>query len=765
MAEENLAKKSYWNTFKNWIVGKKEIKNVIPVGSITEESRGELNKALETRFFFKPPFGFPRNVDLLEIRRLAATPYVEMCLSTIIDGISAVPWGIIPTNLTEEILPEKQKNLEHIKAFFDNPNTNKESFEKILRKLVRDILEVDSGVIVKQFNLKEELVGIVAKDGATFTKNPDIFGMFTDRDDLILDTQIVGDNRQIDNMISGMIRATDARTRTAYFQFGWSPGIKPIPFGKKEVVWFERNPRTDTFYGRSPIEILANAIQMLIYTIEHNLQYYNDNNMPKGVLGLEDSDAESVKAFEEMWNEKMREQDIAGNWKRRFHHIPIINKKPTFTRIQFSNAELELLEQQRWFSKMVWASFGVTPTELGYTEDAKGLANQIIQSQIFRKRAINPLLRLIEYNVNKEIISEFEYEGIEFKFLTFDIEEEMNKIKLFEKQIDAGVRTVNEIRKSEGLDEVEWGNKPPKEFRPSTGTTFNMNELMQEKVLKKDIELKPFAGYRNFQDCVNKNQDKKDPEAYCAKIMRRIEEKKALTTTSPLFPKEGERLQKHIKKLMRQNEKKIIELLEKEKGKNQIRNIKSVQEVIKLLRSELEFGGIKSISDSVIENIFIGGWEKSERSLERNIELNKDVIEFLKNYTFGNIKGITEGIANDLRQELERGFINAESIPKLKNRVKKVFDVGENRAEMIARTETNRAENQGQLQAMKKSGVEMTKTWLATIDNRTSAICKRLDDQTVKLNEKFKDPRTKEEFDAPPAHVDCRSTIIFNVEE
>jgi len=66
---------------------------------------------------------------------------------------------------------------------------------------------------------------------------------------------------------------------------------------------------------------------------------------------------------------------------------------------------------------------------------------------------------------------------------------------------------------------------------------------------------------------------------------------------------------------------------------------------------------------------------------------------------------------------------------------------------------------------MKKSGVEMTKTWLATIDNRTSAICKRLDDQTVKLNEKFKDPKTKEEFDAPPAHVDCRSTVVFNIEE
>jgi len=730
MAEENIAKKSYWNKFKDLFIREKETKTVIPVGSITEASRSELNKALETRFFFKPPFGYPRNVDLLEIRRLAATPYVEMCLSAIIDGISAIPWGIVPKNETKSISPEMEKNIEHIKTFFENPNTNKESFGYILRKVVRDILEIDSGVIVKQFNLKEELVGIVAKDGATFAKNPDVFGMFTDREDIILDTQIVGDNKQDENMGQGMIKSANAREQAAYFQFGWVAGIRPIPFGKREVVWFERNPRTDIFYGRSPIEILANVIQMLIYAIEHNLQYYNDNNMPKGVLGLEDSEAETVKAFEEMWNESLREVDLAGNWKRRFHHVPIINKKPTFTRIQFSNAELELLEQQRWFSKMVWACFGVTPTELGYTEDAKGMANQIVQSQIFRKRAINPILKLIEYNINKEIISEFGYEGIKFKFLIFDIEEEMKKINLYEKQIDSGIRTVNEIRKSEGLDEVEWGDKPPKEFRPNTGTTFNMNEMVQRESNKI-------------------NQD--------------MQENKALSTSSPLFPKEGEQLQKHIKKLMRDNEKKIIELLEKEGKQKKIIKL-SVKEVIDSLNSLVIFEGIKEISDNAVKEVFEKGWEKSEKQLNRNLEINKDAIEFLRNHTFSNIKGMTEEIANDLKQELERGFINTESISKLKDRVKKVFDVGENRAEMIARTETNRAENQGQLQAMKKSGVEMTKTWLATLDNRTSLICKRLDGQTVGLNDKFKDSLTKEEFDAPPSHVDCRSTVVFNIE-
>jgi len=35
----------------------------------------------------------------------------------------------------------------------------------------------------------------------------------------------------------------------------------------------------------------------------------------------------------------------------------------------------------------------------------------------------------------------------------------------------------------------------------------------------------PFAGYKNFKECVSENQDKGDPEAYCAVIMRKVEGK------------------------------------------------------------------------------------------------------------------------------------------------------------------------------------------------------------------------------------------------
>lgn len=38
----------------------------------------------------------------------------------------------------------------------------------------------------------------------------------------------------------------------------------------------------------------------------------------------------------------------------------------------------------------------------------------------------------------------------------------------------------------------------------------------------------PFADYKNFKDCVQKNQDKKDPEAYCAEIQRRAKQERAM---------------------------------------------------------------------------------------------------------------------------------------------------------------------------------------------------------------------------------------------
>lgn len=830
-------------TFKN-LFGLIKEKAVPAIDVINERTREGLPKAYIPKFLYKPPFGYPRFVDLPNVRRLASMPYVDMCIMAIVDEICSVPWDIV---VKEEIEPASihETQIKHVKSFYENPNTNKESFNEIRRKYIRDILEIDAGVIIKMFNMQEEMVEIMARDGATFTKNPDIYGRIVDRDDIIMDPNIATTSKEARLMEPGWITAADAREKAAYFQYGWITGARPVPFGKKEIVWFERNPRTDSIYGRSPVEILASTIQTLIYAIEHNLEYFNDNSIPKGIIGLDGSDTDEIKAFREQWIEQQRTKDVAGNWKKKFHQVPIVNKIPSFVRLQFTNAELELLEGQKWWAKMVWACFGVTAVELGYTEDAKGLANQIVQSNVFRKRAINPILRLEEYKHNHEILSEFEYPDLEFKFLMFDVDEETKKANLYKLQLDAGYRTVNEIRQDEGIDEIEGGDELHKKQAMPFGSPFAQEQEEREKETKpgfrtdeeekpekekKGIEAKPGMGrskkwwgmyealrkqghskesaaritnskigskaisYEEESEKIREN--KKKPEAFkrhrfkpaawthknghprcliCGDEERSdglpcegIEKKALQTEENPLILRENEimdskKLQKSIVYLMRENEENIKNLIGREMEKNKLTEIKSLDDIAKAIKRliMIPFQGLKAISDMVIKNTFVIGWNDAEKQLDRNLMVNKDAIAYIQEYTFNNIKGMTDEIMQDLRQELERGIMAGEGVVKIKDRVSKVFDVGENRAEMIARTETNRAENQGKLQAFKSSGERYRKKWSTFFDARTSPICKRLDGQTVNMDENFKDKTTGWEGPCPPAHVDCRSSVLY----
>ncbi|MFW5902622.1 MAG: hypothetical protein ACOCTT_01905 [archaeon] len=47
----------------------------------------------------------------------------------------------------------------------------------------------------------------------------------------------------------------------------------------------------------------------------------------------------------------------------------------------------------------------------------------------------------------------------------------------------------------------------------------------EEDKSEEDMSKEPFAGYKNFDDCVKKNQDKKDPKAYCGKIQKKAKDK------------------------------------------------------------------------------------------------------------------------------------------------------------------------------------------------------------------------------------------------
>ena len=742
--------------------GKSEAPGSSPITAF-EETRGGLPKAYIPNFFYKAPFGYPRYKDLSYYRTLAASIYVDMCETAIIDEVCSVPWGIVAEDDDGNEILGQEKGLEVVRSFFRNPNTNPESWETIVRMMLPDLLELNSGILVKVFNAFGQMVEIVARDGIAFTKNPDIYGMFTNRADLILVKNIMGDrsqsiesggsNYQYDTfpLYGPGISEDDAREEGAYFQYGWNSAARPVPYGKREIVWLEKKVRTEDLYGRSAMEVLSKTVQTLIYAVEHNLEYFNDNSIPPGVLGLDGLSTTDMKAFATQWIGSQKKQDDLGNWKKAFHKLAIVNKVPKFERLGFTNQELELIESQKWWSKMVWASFGITATELGFTEDAKGSANQIVQTSIAKKRIIYPLLRLIEYYVNTQIIPEFGYPGIKYKYKIFDVDEQVKIWGLYKLQTESKLKTINEVRSSEGLDDVEWGDNADS-FSQAPGNNFNFTDPRQTdaNAINSDAQ--------DQRDQMTGKPKPKEPKD---------SKKKALTTDSDLILGPGEelsnekKLRKGISTILDESRKEIIAILESQTKKDPLLEIKSIDDIPKMIKDILGIGALKIISDEVIKTEFDSGWNMGEKRIDRNIPYNEDALKFLQDYTFENIKSMTEEIKNDLKAELSRGIIDGEGIAKLTKRVNKVFDVGDVRAEAIARTETNRADNQGKLLAIKGSGMKLEKKWITHEDDRTSPICQRLDGQIVPVGENFKDPGSVWEGQSPPSHVNCRSTIIF----
>jgi len=738
------------------LLGAKETPTTSTVTAFEATREGQ-PKAYIPNFFYKPPFGYPRYKDLNYYRQLAASIYVDMCETAIIDEVCSVEWDIVAEDRAGNEVPGKEADVERITQFFENPNTNKESWETIVRMMLPDLLELNSGVMVKTFNAFGKFVELVSRDGAAFTKNPDPYGMYTDRADLILIKDIMGEQEDAGRqnlsypLLGGALTGEQAKETAAYFQYGHNTAARPVPFGKREVVWFEKKVRTDDLYGRSAMEVLSKTVQTLIYAVESQLEYFSDNSIPQGVLGLDGMSTEDMKAFARQWTESQKKKDTLGNWKKVFHKLSMVNKMPKFERLSFSNQELELIESQKWWSKMVWAAFGITATELGFTEDAKGSANQIVQTSVAKKRIIYPLLRLIEYHVNTEIIPEFGVEGIRYKYKIFDIDEETKKWGLYDLQVKGDLKTVNEVRNAEGLDPVEWGDKNSGERSPNQGTNINLGDPRQ-------------------QDADKINRDSQNErDQMTAKPKKKVE--KALTTDSPLTLQPNEEmgpkdLEKGIKRVLDKNRKRILEILDSQFKEEPLVRIKSIDDIPKMIKGAFGAFALKELSDSVIKTEFDDGWNKSEKQIQQNVPYNDSALKFLQDHTFDNIKGMTEEISNDLKQELERGIINGEGITKLKNtklkkRVEKVFDVGDNRAEMIARTETNRADNNGKLLAVKGSNMDQdyNKKWVTHEDDRTSELCKHLDGQVVGINEDFH--HGKWSGQSPPAHVNCRSSIVF----
>ena len=191
---------------------------------------------------------------------------------------------------------------------------------------------------------------------------------------------------------------------------------------------------------------------------------------------------------------------------------------------------------------------------------------------------------------------------------------------------------------------------------------------------------------------------------------------------------------------------------------NSVNTVAFATNVLKFIKEDL-ITGMKSAEEELNTDIgFTDSYQEKLAQLQQQ-QINGYTIN---GKLWPGIKGVTKEIQAAVIKAVQDGLRLNKSIDEIKKDVKEVYDkFSDWRSEMIARTETTRIINSGKLVGYKETGMEGNKVWSSAIDDRTSDICRRLNDQQQLLDDPFIDPKTHKAYSTPPAHPHCRSVIFF----
>lgn len=109
-------------------------------------------------------------------------------------------------------------------------------------------------------------------------------------------------------------------------------------------------------------------------------------------------------------------------------------------------------------------------------------------------------------------------------------------------------------------------------------------------------------------------------------------------------------------------------------------------------------------------------------------------------------------LAKTIRDEILTAVHRGESVEKISVRIAKRMDVGISNARRLVRTEMNYVNNHSAVDSIQDAGMKYF-CFIATLDRRTSAICRAHDGHVYPLEEAVQGANV------PPLHPNCRSTI------
>lgn len=187
-------------------------------------------------------------------------------------------------------------------------------------------------------------------------------------------------------------------------------------------------------------------------------------------------------------------------------------------------------------------------------------------------------------------------------------------------------------------------------------------------------------------------------------------------------------IQHHIEVLSKRQEEQLTQELKKD-------YVNGYNQTMYTLQSGLGFGvSFTAVGSDRVEKAIKTKWKE----------------EHFSDRIWNNKKALIEQLNTLIPQEFVRGRGSRQLAQDLVDKL----NIDYNSAKRLARTEMNYISNQATLDSYKDSRVVQQYKYLATLDNRTSMICRELDGKVFNVSD------AQAGINLPPMHPYCRSTTV-----
>lgn len=489
-----------------------------------------------------------------------------------------------------------------------------------------------------------------------------------------------------------------------------------VEFQTREVIHFKLGTKGATLYGLSPLASLILPVTVDKFAQVYNRAFFINGAKIRGAFIMKDATPEQVERNRDYMKERSKNPDTA-------HSDLVMEGDIEFKQIGVNQKDMEFLQLREFTRNEILAVYGVPPSKVSIIESGNiGAGTGEHQTQTFYEETILPFQMRVAEKLTKHIIRQgFGIQDWSFQFSKRAIDEK-DQAEIFNIYLQNGVFTPDEVRRI---------------------VAPRMPELDKAMILSKSI--------------VESSRAAMEIEDRFTRALRRIfrEIKESLAAELPVLRGQTAKQLDDLEVL--------LALIDKDKIARVVQGF-TLEAARKGLALSARRNGLKDVD---------------EPSLALQEKIRSNALSVAAN--------VSEALKAGLRQALIDGISANETIPQLMRRIEEQLDspatfplrpvldaegnvlrVGGTRrldretvSEIIARTEANRAYNEGNLDALAQGGVERVQ-WLLASD----ACIQCADEAEVAPGEKLGKIMSLDEASGViPAHPQCRCTWVTVLEE